>query len=95
MVFCDADPVFLQDAMVDDLCDLTGAKLLPSAPYEHWMNGLAERGHQTLFSRAQALRLHAGAPKRYWGECLKQATIIINNVYPAPNSEGHASQADP
>ena len=43
-------------------------------------NGVVERKHRHLLDTARAIRLHAGFPKHFWGECVLAATHIINKL---------------
>ena len=99
-VYCDVDKVFTQDAVFNKLQE-SGAQLLPAAPYEHWMNGLPERGHRTITESAQACRLFAGMPKTAWGEALMFALHVYNNTWThgltfpqTPNEAFHGRRFD-
>ncbi|CAH9138233.1 unnamed protein product, partial [Cuscuta epithymum] len=41
-------------------------------------NGRVERKHRHLLETARALRIHAGLPKKFWGELILSATHLIN-----------------
>ena len=43
-------------------------------------NGVVERKHRHLLDTARAIRLFAGFPKSFWGECVLAATHIINKL---------------
>jgi len=43
-------------------------------------NGVVERKHRHLLDTARAIRLFAGFPKSFWGECILAGTHIINKL---------------
>ena len=43
-------------------------------------NGVAERKHRHLLDTARALRIQAGFPKSFWGECVLSGSHIINQL---------------
>ena len=47
-------------------CKSKGAVHEVSAPYCQWQNGIAERFVRTVWSGAEAMRKHSGAPPRFW-----------------------------
>ncbi|KAL2928850.1 Retrovirus-related Pol polyprotein from transposon RE1 [Bienertia sinuspersici] len=49
-----------------------------SAPRTPQQNGRVERNYRHLVETARAMRLHAGLPNYFWGECILAATHIIN-----------------
>lgn len=49
-----------------------------SIPGVTQQNGRVERKHRFLLETARALRLHSGLPKFLWGECILDATHLIN-----------------
>ncbi|KAL2932969.1 Retrovirus-related Pol polyprotein from transposon TNT 1-94 [Bienertia sinuspersici] len=48
---------------------------LPGNPQQ---NGRVERKHKHLLEIARTLRIHAGLPYNFWGDCLLAATYLIN-----------------
>uniref|UniRef100_A0A803LBA1 Integrase catalytic domain-containing protein n=1 Tax=Chenopodium quinoa TaxID=63459 RepID=A0A803LBA1_CHEQI len=48
---------------------------IPGVPQQ---NGRVERKHRFLLETARAIRLHAGLPGYFWGECILSATYLIN-----------------
>ena len=49
-----------------------------SAPRTPQQNGRVERKHRHLAETARAMKIHAGLPSKFWGECILAATYIIN-----------------
>lgn len=46
-------------------------------------NGRAERKHRNVLEMSRALRLQAGLPLSFWGDCVLTATYITNRL-PTP-----------
>jgi hypothetical protein len=44
------------------------------------MNGVAERRNRTLMEMVQSMISHTSLPLNLWGEALKTATYILNQV---------------
>ena len=51
-----------------------------SAPYTPQQNGRVERKHKHLIETARSLRIHAGLPIKFWGECVSIACYLINRL---------------
>lgn len=48
--------------------------------YRPEQNGRAERKHRHLLDTARALRIQAGLPQKFWGDCVLTATYLINKM---------------
>jgi len=46
-------------------------------------NGVVESKHRHLLEVAKALRIQAGLPKRFWGECVLTTSYLVN-LTPTP-----------
>ena len=79
MVRSDNDTEFLNSSCLDFFSEnsIIHQKSIPGTPQQ---NGVAERKHRHLLDSARAIRLHAGLPKHFWGECILAATHIINKL---------------
>ena len=49
-------------------------------------NGRVERRHRNILEMARSLKLQAGLPSRFWGDCILAATHITNRL-PTPTLE--------
>lgn len=43
-------------------------------------NGRCERKHRNILEMARCLRMQAGLPKTYWGECVLTSAFLINRL---------------
>lgn len=57
-----------------------GIKAQTSAPHTPEQNGLAERKNRSLVEMTRCLLRDAKLPKKYWGEALNTAAMILNRV---------------
>ncbi|GKD95841.1 retrovirus-related pol polyprotein from transposon TNT 1-94 [Tanacetum coccineum] len=57
-----------------EYCAENGIRMLKTVPETPQQNGVAERMNQTLNERAKSLRLHAGLPKMFWEDSVKDVT---------------------
>lgn len=46
-------------------------------------NGRAERKHRNVLELARCLRVQAGLPKKFWGDCVL-TTVYLINLLPTP-----------
>jgi len=78
-VYCDNAPEY-----VGPNCDLVkellamGIEILPSVRYTPEMNSTVERAHHLIQSNAEAVRLEAELPERFWEEATRFVTIVSN-----------------
>ena len=77
MVRSDNGTEFLNSSCLDFFSE-NGIIHQKSIPGTCQQNGVAERKHRHLLDSVRAIRLHAGFPKYFWGECILVATHIIN-----------------
>ncbi|KAK7576778.1 hypothetical protein V9T40_013064 [Parthenolecanium corni] len=61
-----------------DFCRKKGIRLLNTVPYNHQMNGKAERLNRTLEDKARTLLIDSGLEKRFWCEAVLCATYLLN-----------------
>lgn len=56
-------------------------------PYTAEQNGVAERGHQTVVTRALSAHHHSGYPRSFWGYAILNSTYI-RNLLPSAAIDG-------
>ena len=66
------------EGFMHQLLDETGITHLPSPPYSHQSNGLAERLNRTLKDAARTMMIHANLPDSFWAKAMVQACEIYN-----------------
>ena len=75
---------------LDVFCTRKGIYQLVSPPYTPNMNAVAERNVRTIMEMTRTLLIHAGAPKKLYGEAMRYAVFIINRC-PTYFSDGSYS----
>jgi hypothetical protein len=73
----DGAPEFISAASVE-LVAKQGGQLSYSPPYIPEMNGIAERGNQTVYNAGYAMLLSANLPESFWVQAISYAVIIYN-----------------
>jgi hypothetical protein len=73
----DGAPELISAAAVE-LVAKQGGKLSYFPPYTPEMNGIAERGNQTVFNAGYAMLLSANLPESLWVQAISYAVIIYN-----------------
>lgn len=76
------DIVKLQNLLADK-----GCHLIPSAPYHHEQNGIAECTNGLVTQRSQALLINSHLPKELWPESINAAIHVINRLPTIVNLE--------
>lgn len=76
---CDNGTEYLNQRFYN-LAQQLGFRLRPSPPYDHELNGTAERYNRTLMDRVRCLRKESGLEKKYWPEIVQAATYIGNRL---------------
>ena len=66
------------EGFMHQLLNDTGITHLPSPPYSHQSNGLAERLNRTLKDAARTMMIHANLPDSFWAKAMVQACEIYN-----------------
>jgi hypothetical protein len=82
----DGAPELISAAAVE-LVAKQGGKLSYSPPYTPEMNGIAERGNQTIYNPGYAMLLSANLSESFWVQAISYA-VIIYNFLPTNTSSG-------
>ena len=61
-------------------CQEHGIRLRRSIPYEHQLNGLAERANRTHAEMARAMMVHALRSWKFWELAMRAAVYITNRL---------------
>lgn len=56
--------------LLEDLLTSKGCKFIPTAPYHHHQNGIAERSHGVITEKARAMIIGSKLPRHLWPEAI-------------------------
>ena len=62
----------------DSFCKEKGMKRHRTVPCNPQQNGVAERMNRTILERVRCMLFSSGMPKRFWGEAVSMAAVLIN-----------------
>lgn len=78
MLRCDNASEFVKDKKFRQYLADKGVKIRTYTPYKHSLNGLAERTILKLTDIANCLLIQSRLTKRFWGEAIMYAEVILN-----------------